>query len=75
MKAPTWDAAIAPVEGLLKVLGQVAKDPRDAAHRRDQYEVDLFRELLALVVHAALAHGYGGRRALRFRAVLLLAAT
>ena len=72
MKAPTWDAAIAPVERLLKVLGEVPKDPRDAAHRRDQYEVDLFRELLALVVHAALAHGCGSCCALRFRVVLLL---
>ena len=57
MKAPRRDAAIVPVEGLLKVLGQVPEDPRDAPHRRDQYEVDLLAELLALVVHAALAHG------------------
>ena len=75
MKAPTWDAAIAPVEGLLKVLGQVPEDPRDAADGGDQYEVDLLAELLALVVHAALAHGCGVGRALRFRVVLLVAAT
>ena len=75
MKAPRRDAAIAPIEGLLKVLREVPKDPRDAADGRDQYEVDLLAELLALVVHAALAHGCGVGRALRFRAVLLLAAT
>ena len=74
MKAPRRDAAIVPVEGLLKVLGQVPEDPRDAPHRRDQYEVDLLAELLALVVHAALAHGCGVRCA-PLSCVLLVAAT